>query len=168
MTALIAEGRLKNRSKIEIKCDFSGSIDWVDLAYLDLKNTYETLRPFFSEKSNFPELELRLVQKFINARDVVKLDLSLFKIADDAYDPTPGIVSVLSVLNGYEYFQAKKRNTVNKRARVNSSVSIKENLHNIRRQPKEPVPKNTFITRLEYQISELASMKLFRAHLLRF
>lgn len=127
LTALIAEGRLKNRSKIEITCDFSGSIDWVDLAYLDLKNTYETLRPFFSEKSNFPELELKLVQEFSNARDVVKLDLSLFKIADDAYDPTPGRVSILSVLNGYDYFQAKKRNTVNKRARVNSSVNINEN-----------------------------------------
>ena len=32
---------------------FLGIIDWVDLAYLDLKNTYETLRPFFSENQIF-------------------------------------------------------------------------------------------------------------------
>ena len=123
LTALIAEGRLKNRSKIEITCDFSGQIDWVDLAYLDLKNTYETLRPFFSEKSNFPELELKLVQEFSNARDVIKLDLSLFKIADDAYEPTPGMVSILSVLIGYEYFQPKRRNAVSKRVKTTSGHS---------------------------------------------
>ena len=56
------------------------------------------------------------MQEFSNARDVVKLDLSLFKIADDAYEPTPGRVSILSVLNGYEYFQPKRRNAVSKRA----------------------------------------------------
>ena len=127
LTALIAKGQLKNKSKIEITCDFTGAIDWVNLAYSDLKNTYESFRPYFPEKSNFPELELKLVREFSKECDVVKLDISLFKIADDAYDPTPDMVRVLSVLNGYEYFQTKKYNSVKKRARVTSSATIIEN-----------------------------------------
>ena len=127
LVALIIEGRLKNKSKIEITCDFKSSIDWVSLAYDDLRNTYDMLRPYISEKSNFTELELKLVQEFSNKPDIIKLDISLFKIADDAYLPKQNMVNVLSVLNGYEYFESKKRNSVNKRSKVSYLAATTEN-----------------------------------------
>ncbi|MDC0912657.1 RecQ family ATP-dependent DNA helicase [Paracoccaceae bacterium] len=148
LTELIAAGRLKNKSKVEIACDFSGSIDWVKLAYDDLKNTFEMLSPYFPKKSNFPELDLKLVKNFSEEPSNIKIEISLFKIPDDAYTPRPNAVNVLSVLNSYEYFQTKQRNTVKKRVKVSSCVSVPENFteHKLtsRRKSAQRFIENTF------------------------
>ena len=145
---LIAEGRLKNKSKVEIASDFISSIDWVKLAYDDLKNTFEMLSPYFLKKSNFPELDLKLVKNFSQEPSNIKIEISLFKIPDDAYHSKPNTVHVLSVLNSHEYFQIKRRNTVNKRVKVSSSLAIAENITQYkissRRNSAQRFIENTF------------------------
>ena len=114
---LIAEGRLANKSKIEITSDFSACFDWVSLAHEDLKNTYQTLQPFFINKSPFPELDLVLVDAFSDDLTSIKIDMSLFKVADDNHE-TANFISITSVLNSYKYFQPKRRNAVSKRVKT--------------------------------------------------
>ena len=83
MIELINSNPTKGEHKIELKFDFKSSINWIDFAINDLKNTYELLRFNFPESKDFPEFKIKHADKFSSSRDTTKIELSIFQHLDD-------------------------------------------------------------------------------------
>lgn len=83
MIELINSNPTKDEHKIELKFDFKSSINWIDFAIDDLKNTYDLLRFNFPESKDFPKFEVKHADKFSSSRDTTKIELSIFQHLDD-------------------------------------------------------------------------------------
>ena len=83
MIELINSNPTTDKYKIELKFDFKSSINWIDFAIDDLKNTYELLRFNFPESKDFPKFKVKNADKFSNSRDTTKIELSIFQHLDD-------------------------------------------------------------------------------------
>ena len=80
---LLDAKQIKNGDRLEIKADFQPLLNWPQLALEDLKNTYDLLRFHFAKSPKFPDFQCSLVDEFSTSDAAVKIDLSLFRHADD-------------------------------------------------------------------------------------